>query len=105
MQCTACKKMLQGDFNFCPYCGNKMNKACPSCGKEMMADWVTCPYCRTALGQPGFVVPPPPPPSPQHTPMQHGYPQGYNHGHSNYHSDSSGHHHKRKKGVLGSFFP
>ena len=102
MQCTACKKMIQGDFNFCPYCGNKMNMACPGCGKPMMADWVTCPYCRAALGQPGFVQPPQ---NPQYNPAPtHGYPQGYQHGHSNYHSDSSGHHNKRKKGLLGSFF-
>ncbi len=104
MQCSACKKMLQGDFNFCPYCGNKTNRACPGCGKEMMADWVTCPYCRAALGQAGVVPPPPPPTSQQYPPTSHGYPQGHNHGHSNYHSDSSGHRNKRKKGLLGSFF-
>lgn len=101
MQCTACKKPIQGDFNFCPYCGNKTNMACPGCGKTVMADWTACPYCRAALGPPVFVQPPQ---NMQHNSAPHGYQHGYQHGHSSYHSDSSGHHHKRKKGLLGRFF-
>ncbi len=93
MQCSACKANIQGDFKFCPHCGNKINTLCPSCGKDMMPDWIACPYCGLAAKMPTASFSPPN--------MQHPASSHYN---QSYHSDSSGHHRHHKKGLLGSFF-
>lgn len=90
MQCPACNKPVQGDFKFCPHCGNKNNTVCPSCGKNMMPEWVACPYCGLAAKSPYS------PQNIQYKPSSHNQ--------HDYHSDSSGHYHKRKKGLLGNFF-
>ncbi|MBP2662976.1 MAG: double zinc ribbon [Firmicutes bacterium] len=89
MQCPTCKKLIQGEFKFCPHCGAKTNVVCSGCGKEMMPDWVACPYC--GLGA-KVAAPLYPPQHPSH--------------HQTYHSNSSssGHRNKRKKGLLGNFF-
>lgn len=102
MQCTACSKIIQGEFAFCPHCGNKITKGCSNCGKMMMPEWINCPYCGSPAVKGTAVA---------YTPQNNQYPppaynnQNYHSAHNpNYHSDSSGQHHKRKKGVLGSFF-
>lgn len=94
MQCPVCNKPIDGEFKFCPHCGSKSSNNCSGCGKNMMPDWVACPYCGL-----GAKMPAPPSYPPQHIP----YPTSP-HRHSDYHSDSSGQHRKRKKGLLGNFF-
>ena len=93
MQCSACNKLIQGDFKFCPHCGSKFNTDCSGCGKNMMLEWVTCPYCGLSSKGPATLQPPP----------NIQYPTS-SHNHHDYHSDSSGHHGKHKKGLLGNFF-
>lgn len=93
MQCPACNKLIQGEFKFCPHCGNKLNNACSGCGKNIMPEWAVCPHCGLAAKAPAASFP-------NHN-IQH---PTHSHNDKTYHSDSSGHHRKRKKGLLGSFF-
>ena len=46
MVCSKCKKELMDDMAFCPYCGNKVEKAvCPKCGAPLVADAKFCSSC------------------------------------------------------------
>ena len=103
MQCTTCSKTIQGEFSFCPHCGIKLNTACPGCGKNMMPEWVNCPYCglTASTKAPVHVQPAQNTQYPNPSYNNQNYQPTHN---SNYHSDSSGQQHKRKKGMLGSFF-
>ncbi|WP_407281875.1 HTH domain-containing protein [Methanolobus sp. WCC1] len=54
IQCGVCEKMVQSDFNYCPYCQSKFQTTivCQNCDKELknyQADWVICPYCGEEL--------------------------------------------------------
>jgi len=44
-QCRSCGKLLQEDFNVCPYCGNSIKITCVKCGKVLMEEYNACPYC------------------------------------------------------------
>lgn len=87
MNCNHCNRTLQGDFQFCPYCGTQAVRKfqCPSCQRDADPNWVSCPYCgfqmRGAVAQSPFNQP--------------------THGH---HYDNSSAKHHRKKGFLGGLF-
>ncbi|BBB91803.1 double zinc ribbon [Methylomusa anaerophila] len=104
MQCPVCSKQIQDEFKFCPHCGNKVNTSCAGCGKSLQPEWVTCPYCGLAAkGQAAQSTPSQPSQHPQN-PQYNQYPPTYPPGRRDYHSGSSGHHQRRKKGLLGNFF-
>ena len=44
-QCLSCGKLLQEDFNVCPYCGKLIKITCAKCGKVLEEGYNTCPYC------------------------------------------------------------
>ena len=44
-QCPSCGKLLQEDFNVCPYCGEPVKITCAKCGKILAEEYNNCPYC------------------------------------------------------------
>ena len=53
MNCIKCAKPIPDDSDFCPYCGEFIEKStcvsCPVCGKELPADSSFCQYCGTEV--------------------------------------------------------
>lgn len=49
--CTQCGSELDGEFVYCPNCGEKVSqRSYCECGSEIRSDWSFCPHCgrRTA---------------------------------------------------------
>lgn len=62
--CQNCHARVEGDFQICPSCGQKLKRPCPKCERLLELRWVFCPYCATNLATsslPGMVSGPPPP--------------------------------------------
>ena len=55
MNCSKCKKPIPEDSEFCPYCGNVVDRTmlplCGNCGRAVPEDSEFCPYCGTAVLQ------------------------------------------------------
>lgn len=55
MNCLKCKKPIPEDSEFCPYCGNVVDRTmlplCGNCGRAVPEDSEFCPYCGTAVLQ------------------------------------------------------
>ena len=47
--CRNCKKQIEKDALFCPYCGTPKQRKCSNCGKVLDGDVLFCPYCGTKL--------------------------------------------------------
>jgi len=47
--CPQCGKVVEEDWQVCPYCGARLASECPECGKVTQPDWAACPYCGAAL--------------------------------------------------------
>jgi len=45
--CYACKKPVDVDFIFCPYCKTHLKESCAKCQQEVRTEWKICPYCGT----------------------------------------------------------
>jgi RNA polymerase subunit RPABC4/transcription elongation factor Spt4/uncharacterized membrane protein YgdD (TMEM256/DUF423 family) len=44
--CGQCGREISYEFEFCPFCGNKINKIkCKTCGKSISVQNTFCPYC------------------------------------------------------------
>ena len=52
-RCPQCGQQAQGDFLFCPHCGEPLWQQCESCGGALMAGWSRCPYCAALVGKVG----------------------------------------------------
>jgi len=51
-ECRKCEKKMEQDWNFCPWCGIKVNCKCPSCkGPVDNPEWKFCPHCAGDLKQ------------------------------------------------------
>lgn len=48
--CPKCGDRIEKDFHFCAKCGYELLPSCSSCGHEVGRDYVVCPYCGKALG-------------------------------------------------------
>ncbi len=48
--CSNCHARIEGDFQVCPSCGQKLKRSCPKCERLLELRWVFCPYCATNLG-------------------------------------------------------
>jgi len=48
--CSNCHARIEGDFQVCPSCGQKLKRSCPKCERLMELRWVFCPYCATNVG-------------------------------------------------------
>jgi RNA polymerase subunit RPABC4/transcription elongation factor Spt4 len=44
-RCPACRRPVQEDFQFCPFCRTPLKQLCVSCGRLLRLDWPNCPYC------------------------------------------------------------
>ena len=47
--CTNCHARIEGDFQVCPSCGQKLKRPCPKCERLLELRWTFCPYCATNL--------------------------------------------------------
>lgn len=49
--CSNCGKQIEGDFAFCPYCGEKIEnqKKCAVCGTVLNGDYLFCPVCGSSV--------------------------------------------------------
>ncbi|EKD65880.1 MAG: hypothetical protein ACD_49C00077G0008 [uncultured bacterium (gcode 4)] len=45
LKCPHCNKHIENDFQFCPYCKEKLTKKCEKCNKDIKIYWSNCPYC------------------------------------------------------------
>ncbi len=56
-QCESCKKMIDVNFLFCPFCGSFKHDYCKSCQAHLEGQWEHCPFCGTVKGEeaPGMV--------------------------------------------------
>ncbi len=47
--CNSCHARIEGDFQVCPSCGQKLKRPCPKCERLLELRWTYCPYCATNL--------------------------------------------------------
>src|SRR5579859_7756018 len=47
--CNNCHARIEGDFQVCPSCGQKLKRPCPKCERLLELRWTFCPYCTTNL--------------------------------------------------------
>ncbi len=45
--CSNCHARIEGDFQICPSCGQKLKRSCPKCERLLELRWTYCPYCTT----------------------------------------------------------
>jgi RNA polymerase subunit RPABC4/transcription elongation factor Spt4 len=43
--CPSCKRRVNADFLYCPYCRTKLREECENCGRPISVRWAACPYC------------------------------------------------------------
>jgi type IV pilus assembly protein PilB len=43
--CPTCARIVQYDFQACPFCGAVLNRACEACRRPLQLEWTLCPYC------------------------------------------------------------
>jgi len=48
--CPSCGGKVRSDFLYCPYCHTQLRKSCIVCDKIMQLDWNLCPYCGAPQG-------------------------------------------------------
>lgn len=51
--CNNCHARVDGDFQVCPSCGQKLKRSCPKCERLLELRWTFCPYCATNVAGPG----------------------------------------------------
>lgn len=44
-RCPFCKRQIQENFKYCPYCMSELGSRCEKCGKELKYGWLCCPDC------------------------------------------------------------
>jgi RNA polymerase subunit RPABC4/transcription elongation factor Spt4 len=47
--CNNCHARIEGDFQVCPSCGQKLKRPCPKCERLLELRWTFCPYCTSNL--------------------------------------------------------
>ncbi|MHA1265794.1 MAG: zinc ribbon domain-containing protein [Candidatus Helarchaeota archaeon] len=48
--CPRCRRPIQPNFYFCPYCSLKLRTfTCSACQKEIRLDYKLCPYCGSVI--------------------------------------------------------
>jgi RNA polymerase subunit RPABC4/transcription elongation factor Spt4 len=43
--CNNCHARIEGDFQVCPSCGQKLKRPCPKCERLLELRWTFCPFC------------------------------------------------------------
>lgn len=47
IHCNGCGEKVNGSYEFCPNCKEKLREECTSCKKMIHINWRYCPYCGT----------------------------------------------------------
>lgn len=47
--CNNCHARVEGDFQVCPSCGQKLKRPCPKCERLLELRWTFCPYCASNM--------------------------------------------------------
>ena len=47
--CPKCSVNVQGEFAFCPSCGERLSESCPACKRLIESGWARCAYCGAGL--------------------------------------------------------
>lgn len=55
--CPGCGAQTQPDWQICPHCHTRLQKACTNCNRLMELPWQVCPYCASPV--PGGRTPEP----------------------------------------------
>jgi RNA polymerase subunit RPABC4/transcription elongation factor Spt4 len=45
--CTSCRRTIEADYAYCPYCTAQLQSPCTACDRLLRATWTLCPYCAT----------------------------------------------------------
>lgn len=48
--CSNCHSRIEGDFQVCPSCGQKLKRSCPKCERLLELRWTFCPFCASNVG-------------------------------------------------------
>jgi len=48
--CPSCRRRVEDEFLFCPWCGTRLRQRCVRCEKAMLLSWTLCPYCGAERG-------------------------------------------------------
>jgi RNA polymerase subunit RPABC4/transcription elongation factor Spt4 len=43
--CTTCRRTVEADYAYCPYCTAQLQAPCTACERLLRATWTLCPYC------------------------------------------------------------
>ena len=43
--CPTCSRIVQYDFQACPFCETLLNRTCEVCRRPLQLEWKLCPYC------------------------------------------------------------
>lgn len=48
--CPGCGRLLNYEYQFCPYCRTPQRRMCSKCGKTLQQGWAVCAYCGEGNG-------------------------------------------------------
>ena len=43
--CNNCNRLVNAEFDVCPYCQSRLREKCEDCGSQVDASWEACPNC------------------------------------------------------------
>jgi|GEM_PF-1627893 len=43
--CPSCRRFVEKDFIYCPYCRSQLREECARCGRALSFSWAACPTC------------------------------------------------------------
>lgn len=49
--CPTCARIVQYDFQACPYCESPLIRTCDACRRPLQLEWKLCPYCGGRAGE------------------------------------------------------
>lgn len=49
MLCPNCEQAIKNSWDFCVYCGTKLECKCGECGETILPSWNYCPSCGSKL--------------------------------------------------------
>lgn len=45
--CSSCRRAVDAEFAYCPYCTAELQSPCGSCARMVRSSWTLCAYCAT----------------------------------------------------------
>jgi RNA polymerase subunit RPABC4/transcription elongation factor Spt4 len=49
--CPTCARIVQYDFQACPFCESPLIRTCEACRRPLQLEWKLCPYCGGRVGE------------------------------------------------------